>query len=326
MRWDLVEAVQYNNPAMPVLVGTCSWTDKSLIQARTFYPRWATSAEARLRCYASVFPTVEVDSSYYSLPTENNSRLWVERTPATFKFHIKMFRLFTLHWTEPDVLPPELRSLAPPQKSRFYLGDAPRELSDELLRRFVDALLPLDSAGKLGVVLLQFPKWVAPKRDVIDHILSMRDALSQFQVAVEFRNGLWLEGDRGEKTLQWLRENDLAFVCVDEPQGFASSMPPVARATTRIAYVRFHGRNKETWEARAKTSAERFDWYYTDEELMEWVPRIRDLQKQAREVHVLFNTNNRDQGPYNAIRLGRLLQEGLGEEEAVASVEARIGP
>ncbi len=310
---------------MDTYIGTCSWTDKSLIQAGTFYPGWATSAEARLRFYSSVFPTVEVDSTYYSPPTAGNSRLWVERTPPTFTFHIKMFRLFTFHWTEHNVLPPDLRALAPSEKRRFYLRDAPRELSDELLRRFVDALLPLDSAGKLGVVLLQFPKWVTPRRDVYGHMLSMKEALPQFQLAVEFRNKAWLDGGMEDRTLMWLDDNDLAFVCVDEPQGFASSVPPIARASADIAYVRFHGRNRETWESPARTSAERFDWYYSDEELQEWVPRIRSLQEQAREVPILFNTNNQDQGPCNAIRMGRLLEEGLGNEDSVKAVEISLG-
>ncbi|MFQ5860445.1 MAG: DUF72 domain-containing protein [Dehalococcoidia bacterium] len=310
---------------MDTYIGICSWTDKSLIQAGTFYPSLATSPEARLRFYSSIFPTVEVDSSYYSLPTVTNSGLWVERTLPSFRFHVKMFRLFTLHWTEPNVLPTDLRALAPRESKRFYLRDTPEELRGELLRRFVDALLPLDSAGKLGVVLLQFPRWIAPRRDTYDHILAIKEALSQFQVAVEFRNKAWLEGEREEKTLQWLEDHKLAFVCVDEPQGFSSSVPPVARVTADIAYIRFHGRNRETWEAPARSSAERFDWYYSDEELEEWVPRIRSLEEEAAEVHVLFNTNNRDQGPHNAIRLGRLLGGGLGEDHVVAAVQATLG-
>ncbi|GBD10761.1 hypothetical protein HRbin23_00407 [bacterium HR23] len=306
-------------------IGTCSWTDRGLIQAGTFYPAWARTTEARLRFYASVFPTVEVDSTYYALPSPATSRLWVERTPEGFIFHIKAFRLFTYHWTEPAALPRDLQGLAPRDKGRFYLRDAPWELREELLRRFVEALLPLESAGKLGLVLFQFPPWVAPRRDVLDHILAMQEALGQYRLAVEFRNRAWLEGDRRERTLSWLAGHRLAYVCVDEPQGLSSSVPPVARATTDIAYVRFHGRNKATWEARAATSAERFDWYYSAQELQEWVPRIRALQEEARQVHLLFNTNNRDQGPHNAIRLGRLLGEGLGREDAVRSVERSLG-
>lgn len=311
---------------MNIYIGTCSWTDKSLISARTFYPSWAKTSEARLRFYASIFPVVEVDSSYYSLPNEANSVLWVRRTPETFRFHIKMFRLFTLHYTEPLALPPELRALAPTGKDRFYLRDASKELSEELLRRFTSALLPLHNAGKLGVVLLQFPRWITPRRDIYDHILAMKEALGQFTVAVEFRNKAWFEGERQEKTLLWLKDHHLVHVCVDEPQGFPSSVPPVVAATDSIAYVRLHGRNRETWEAGGESSTVRYNWYYRPEELQEWVPRVRQLRAQAREVHILVNTNYMDQGPHNAIRMARALEEGLtGNEETIRAVEASLG-
>ena len=172
-------------------IGTCSWTDRSLIRAATFYPKGASSAEARLRYYSSIFPTVEVDSSYYSLPTVDTTKAWVDRTPPGFMFHIKMFRLFTLHWTEPKVLPPDLRPLAPEGK-RFYYAAASREFIDELMARFIETLLPLESAGKLGLLLLQFPQWVTPKPENRDHILAMKEALARFDVAVEFRNRSWL--------------------------------------------------------------------------------------------------------------------------------------
>ena len=303
-------------------IGTCSWTDRSLIRAATFYPKGASSAEARLRYYSSIFPTVEVDSSYYSLPTVDATKAWVDRTPPGFMFHVKMFRLFTLHWTEPKVLPPDLRPLAPEGK-RFYYAAASREFIDELMARFIETLLPLLSAGKLGLLLLQFPQWVTPKPENRDHILAMKEALARFDVAVEFRHRSWLNGDT-DKTLYWLEDNDLTFVCVDEPQGFVSSIPPLAAVSSEIAYVRFHGRNRDTWEARTQSSAERFDWYYREDELREWTTRVHWLQEQAREVYLLFNTNNQDQGPYNAIKLGRMLGQGLGDETALQAAEERL--
>ena len=233
-----------------IFIGTCSWTDRSLIESGLFYPSWSTTAEARLQFYASVFPTVEVDSSYYALPSAFTSKLWAERTPDDFVFHIKMFRLLTLHWTEPSALPRDLRPLAPPsEKERFYLRDAPKELADELLKRFTEAVLPLNSVGKLGVVLCQFPRWVGPRREVLDHILALKENLLGFTMAVEFRNREWLAEGRRERTLKWLRDHGLVFVAVDEPQGFQSSVAPVATLTADIGYVRFHGRNAATWEA-----------------------------------------------------------------------------
>ena len=84
---------------MSTFVGTGSWTDPTLIKSKRFYPPGCSSAEARLRFYASQFPIVEVDSSYYAMPNGSNSVLWVERTPASFTFNIKAFRLFTGHQT-----------------------------------------------------------------------------------------------------------------------------------------------------------------------------------------------------------------------------------
>src|SRR3954454_6866771 len=88
-----------------ILVGTSSWTDKSLIESGSFYPADVKTPEARLRFYATRFPIVEVDSSYYAIPSDKTAKLWVERTPEDFVFNMKAFRLLTTHQTQPKVLP-----------------------------------------------------------------------------------------------------------------------------------------------------------------------------------------------------------------------------
>lgn len=133
-------------------VGTCSWTDPTLIASGRFYPQWARSAEARLQYYAGKFAIVEVDNSYYSLLNEKTSRLWAERTPEKFLFDVKAFRLFTQHPTPQQALPRDIRQALPSElkeKANVYLRDLPDELTDEIWRRFERALLPLDSAAKL---------------------------------------------------------------------------------------------------------------------------------------------------------------------------------
>lgn len=311
---------------MAIRIGTCSWTDPELIRAGTFYPPGTNSSEARLRFYSSVFPVVEVDSSYYAIPARHTSELWVQRTPRDFLFDVKAFRLLTMHWTEPRFLSRELRTLAPETKRRFYWDDASRELREAVMAEFTEALKPLHNAGKLGLVLLQFPHWVMPRSRVKRHILSMQEALEPYKVAVEFRNRYWLLEDRVEDTLSWLRFNNLAFVCVDEPQGFHSSVPPIVDVTAEDAYVRFHGRNSETWEKRGASAADRFDWRYTPQELGEWVPRIDFLAEHASTAHVLFNTNRSDQGPYNALLLGDMLGEGIDNTAGSASeARSRLG-
>ena len=293
-----------------IRIGTCSWTDPSLIQAGTFYPPTARSAEARLNYYASQFDVVEVDSSYYAMPSRRNATLWAERTPDYFVFDIKAFRLFTGHPTQPQSLPADIRGSLPSalaQKKHLYYRDMPGELLQNLWARFDDALLPLDSAGKLGVVLFQFPPWFQPGIAQMDHVLACREQLAPHTVAVEFRNNRWLSEQNGESTLSFLRQHALPFVCVDEPQGFASSVPPIAAVTGSTGIVRFHGRKADTWEAKNASPAERFDYYYDEGELAPWAQRIKECAESTSEIHVLFNTNNGDQGVVNAKLMGQLL-------------------
>jgi uncharacterized protein YecE (DUF72 family) len=294
-----------------ILVGCCSWTDKSLIDSGRFYPPEVKTPEERLRYYASQFPLVEVDSSYYALPDQRTAALWVERTPENFTFNVKAFRAFTGHQTPLNAFPRNLQEEVPakPGAANTYYRDLPQDLRDELWRRFADALLPLDSAGKLGVVLFQYPPWFSASPGNLEFLVHCREMLpQQFSMAAEFRNAAWLDERSRDNTLRFLRDNRLAFVCVDGPQGFKSSIPPIAQVTTEsVGLVRFHGRNAATWEARGASSAERFDWYYADEELTEWVPKIGELSGRVEQVQVLMNTNRFDQGPANARRIAALM-------------------
>lgn len=293
-----------------ILIGTCSWTDPTLIESGRFYPEWAQSAEGRLRYYASQFPIVEVDSSYYALPSEKTCGLWARRTGHSFMFDIKAFRLFTQHPTPPASLPKDIREVLPlgiEKKSILYYRDLPDALLDELWNRFEKALLPLESAGKLGVILFQFPPWFYPGSRQREHILSCKDRLPQYTVAVEFRHNAWVDEPNIEATMNFLRDNNLPFVCVDEPQGFESSVPPIAEVTCDIALLRFHGRRRETWEKRGINVTERFNYLYTEEELGEWIPRINWLASKTRQLHVLFNNCYQDKAVVNAHQIRLML-------------------
>ena len=284
-----------------ILVGTCSWTDPTLIESGRFYPAWARSAEARLQYYASQFRLVEVDSTYYAPPSERTSGLWAERTGDKFIFDVKAFRLFTQHPTRLTALPKDIRQALPPAtKPNIYQHNVPAELVSELWNRFEHALLPLDSAAKLGVVLFQFPPWFYPGEQQRDYILSCQERLPQYRIAVEFRHNSWVNEKNRERTLKFLRDNNLPFVCVDEPQGFKSSVPPIAEATSDIGVVRFHGRNRDTWQKKGISVAERFNYLYTEEELGQWVPRIEELATKTRQLHVLFNNCHQNKAVVNA--------------------------
>jgi len=293
-----------------ILISTCSWTDPTLIKSGQFYPDWAKSAETRLQFYASQFNLVEVDSSYYALLNEKASRLWVERTSEGFVFDVKAFRLFTQHPTPLSALPKDIRNELPQglkEKTNVYQRDLPSELVNDLWGRFEQALLPLDSAGKLGTVLFQFPPWFYPGNEQRDYILSCKEKLPQYRLAVEFRHNSWVNEKNCQQTMDFLRQNDLPFVCVDEPQGFKSSVPPMVEATSDIGLIRFHGRNREMWEKKGIGVAERFNYLYSEDDLREWVPRIKELAAKTRQLHVLFNNCYADKAAVNARQVGYML-------------------
>ena len=297
--------------AAPVLIGTASWADKALTESGKFYPPDADSAEARLRFYASRFPLVEVDTTYYGLPQQSMAEQWAERTPDDFVFDVKAFALFTEHPAAVARLPKELRAELPAAlagKRNLYRKDAPPDVVDYCWRAFIDGLSPLAAAGKLGVVVFQFPKWVFPNRRTWSYFDEIKDRLGTYRAAVEFRNDIWLRADNREETLNRLGDLDFSYICVDEPQGFRSSVPPVVAASNDLGFVRFHGRNRDTWEKRTARASDRFDYRYEEAEFKEWVPGFHELVGETRAVHAIMNTNNDDQGPANAELLAGILR------------------
>ncbi len=294
-----------------MLVGTCSWTDPTLVKETDWYPRRSMTAAERLAFYASHFPVVEVDSTYYFPPTPELAGSWVERTPSGFTMNVKAYSLLTGHPTFPHSLWPDLQGEIAPEhrdKRRLYAKHLSPEAVEEVWDRFRHSLLPLHSSGKVGAVLLQYPRWFGPKDANREEIARAKERLADFAVCVEFRNARWLEGDECERTFEFLEEHGLTFVCVDEPPGFPSSLPPVVAATTDLAVVRFHGRNTETWERHTATAAQRFRYRYNVAELTEWLPKVHELAGSAKEVHLLMNNCYRDDAVVNAAQLADLLQ------------------
>ena len=294
-----------------VRVGICGWTEPTLIKEGTFYPSEAKTPEERLRFYAERFRIVEVDSTYYSPPSERNAVLWIERTPPEFTFNIKAYSLLTNHPTRPDRMPKDLREQLPPEladKRNVYRDKLPEAIVDEVWKRFADALMPLHSAGKLGAILFQFPQWFVISRANKEYIVECAKRLDAFRIAVEFRNKTWMEDRNQEETLSFLEEHRLPYVCVDMPQGLDQSIPPVAAATADdLSMVRFHTRDTKQFTKKGVTAAERFAYLYQEQELEEWVPRIEQLAKETRETHVLMNNCYRDYAVRNAGQLTSLL-------------------
>jgi uncharacterized protein YecE (DUF72 family) len=295
-----------------VLVGISSWTEPTLVKEGDFYPKGVTTAEDRLKFYASQFPIVEVDSTYYFPPSERNAVLWIERTPAAFTFNIKAYSLLTNHPTKIDSLYKDVREALPDEvaaKKNVYRDAMPEKLLDEVWDRFRDSLMPLHSAGKLGSVLFQFPQWFVIGRKNKDYIVECKERLPDFLIAVEFRHKSWMERGNDEETLAFLSEQGLPFVCVDMPQGFDSSLPGIAAATSKeLAVIRFHGRDPEAWRTKSQRAADRFRYDYTNKELEEWVPKVRSLSEQARETHAIMNNCYRNHAVKSARQLATLLE------------------
>ncbi len=299
-----------------LLIGTAGWTDKTLTAPDAFYPRRTTSAEARLRFYASCFPLVEVDSTYYALPAERMTELWVQRTPADFVFDVKAFALMTGHATELDRLPRDLQDALPSSLrdvKRAYSKDLPRELREEIWRRFVVALTPLHAAGKLGAVFLQYPPWIQPSDRLRPMLERVRERLGVLPAAVEFRHRDWLGARWRNDVLRALRELELSYVIVDAPPGLPSSMPAeIEVPTSNLAVLRLHGRRVETWEQRGVPVLERFRYLYDRTELASWITRLHEIASRAERVHVVFNNCYANYGTTNARELAGLLARSVG--------------
>lgn len=286
-------------------IGTASWTDPTLL-ATDFYPARANTPEARLRYYAEHFRTVEVDSSYYALPSERNAQLWVQRTPDDFDFNIKAFALLTGHAADTRALPKEVKAVLDAEALRQPRIQKPAQpVLDLCFEMFRAAIAPLHHAGKLGCVLFQFPPWAKASPRNHEYIDFCRSQLPDYHLAIEFRHASWF-GDNGAATLDFLRQRDLPLVCLDAPAAPSIPRPPYT-TTTDIAYVRLHGRNRDAWFHRGGTAADRFNYLYSDEELSECAARIMML-RQAKKVYVLFNNCHGDQGVRNATSMRRLLE------------------
>lgn len=296
-----------------IRVGTASWADPELVKSGLFYPKEATSPEDRLRYYCSQFSMVEVDSSYYAMPSPTNSEKWAERSPTDFVFNIKAFRLFTHHQTDPKVLPVAIRNALPPTDAKnIYYKDVPLELRDELWRQYKIAIEPLRRAGKLGAVHFQFPKWFIANRASYAHLEEVRERMSDYLIAVEFRQQSWFADERRDATLEFERQHRFVNVIVDEPQGLPGSIPAVWEVTNpELAIVRFHGRNHATWNKKGlKASADRFDYDYSNDELQDFVAPIDAIARQVQHAHVIMNNNREDQ----AVRNGRTLRAMLNAD------------
>ena len=298
--------------AAPIRIGTCSWADDAL--SKHWYPA-GTPPKERLAYYAERFSTVEVDSTYYRVPTEQMVRGWAERTPEGFVMHVKAFGLMTRHPVKLEQVPPDLRD-GMPVDSRGRVDRPPREVRAGVFHEFLGALEPLRDTGKLGGILFQMPPYVVWKPSSLDYLEWANDQLGADVMLFEPRHRSWFAEEIRHELLRWLEERRIAWVVVDAPKVDAGNVPATLVAVTSpISYVRFHGRNAGTWNVRGGSAAQRFDHLYGEEELREWVGPMRELANASEESYAFFNNNNQTNGVAQAPAGAQLLRKLLEEEK-----------
>lgn len=285
-----------------IRIGTCSWTEKSLVESGAFYPRGASTPKARLRFYSQRFDTVEVDSSYYAIPTVDMARAWADRTPEKFLFHLKAYGALTGHNIDPRRLPEELRRMLPePERDREEIHVSDPETLRAMARAMLKALEPLREARKMGFVIFQFPPWFGHKKANLDYILYCKELMTGTPIAVEFRHGSWLAGRHRDELFSFLRGHKITYITCDEPQlGTMATVPFHPEATTSVAYLRLHGRNAEEWRTRAEAGDE---YLYQEAELQEIAAKALRLSEKTRLTFVMFNNCRSGCAARNALQM-----------------------
>jgi uncharacterized protein YecE (DUF72 family) len=289
-----------------ILVGTASWSDPGFIER--WYPKGMPAGD-RLPWYAGHFDMVEVNSTFYSVPDPRMVERWVHSTPDDFVFDLKLHQLLSRHSTKAKLLPPNLQRRAETDaKGKVILTP---EIEEAMVKEIIRAVEMLRGAGKLGVLLLQLSPAFSPRKHSLGELEPLLHLLSDYRLALEFRNRNWAEGEQLDQMLQFLRAHSTTLVSVDAPTAkHFTIMPPELDEITdeRVAYLRLHGRDAHAYTT-GKTVATRFDYDYSDEEIEEVVERSRKLAKQAHEVHVIFNNNTADYAPHAALRLRKALKQ-----------------
>lgn len=293
-----------------VTVGLAGWGDHD-----SLYPA-GTLAGRKLALYSRQFALVEVDSSFYAIPSAETVQRWVAETPDDFSFVVKAFQTMTGHDREAGrrALGKLLTGEAVPS------GEALLELTEEqeeaMYSAFLAAFAPMIGAGRLKAFLFQYPPWFDCTRDNVETLRRAKARMGNAPVALEFRHQSWFALDMRAKTLAFMeREGWMHCVC-DEPQAGIGSVPLVAVPThPERTIVRLHGRNAAGWSKSSDNNwrAVRYLYDYSEAELREWVPVLERLLEGTEEVCVVFNNNSGGHGAGNAKQLMAMLGQRRGE-------------
>lgn len=265
-----------------IYIGVTGWGDHDSI-----YPDGVKQSE-KLAHYASHFPIVELDASFYAIQPKRNIEKWIAETPDTFQFVVKAYQGMTGH----------------------ERGDNPFDSEQEMFDAFIQSIQPLYEANKLAMVLFQFPPWFELKKENVMQLRRIKKLMSDLPVALEFRHQSWFQPQFKEKTLSFMSTEGWIHSICDEPQAGDGSIPTVLHPTNvNATLVRFHGRNTYGWNRpKDKNWREvRYLYQYNKKELSEWVDHMRTLEKQCENVYVLFNNNSGGDAAQNAKEMIELL-------------------
>lgn len=277
-----------------IITGLTGWGDHV-----SLYPQGIKPGE-KLAEYAGHFPTVEVDAAFYAVQPKKNYDKWIRDTPDRFSFIVKAYQGITGH----------------------ERGEIPFASKEEMFKAYVDSVRPVMESGKLGMVLCQFPPWFECNKENVEYLRYVREKLSVFPCALEFRHQSWFEPEFKEKTLEFMKEEEWIHSICDEPQIEGGSVPIVMHPTHKEkTLVRLHGRNTEAWKKPAKGEKWREIRYlydYNDTELKEWEERVRTLEKTSENIYVVFNNNSGRHAAPNAKRfleLSDISYDGLAPRQ-----------
>ena len=270
-----------------ISIGLTGWGDHPDVYSKV------TAAKDKLFDYSGHFPVVELDTSFYAIPSVENVEKWCKDTPDNFQFVIKAYQGMTGHLRD----------------------ELPFETKNDMFNAFRSCADTFKKHGKLAMVLVQFPPWFDCQRKNVQYIRYIKQQLTDYPIAIEFRNQTWYSPQTKEKTLQFLKEHQFIHTVCDEPQAGSGSVPFVPVATNNKVLLRIHGRNVHGWRNIGHGEnwrKVRFLYDYNEEELQKLAEDIQLLETQAEHVYVLFNNNSGGHAAKNAKRMQQILQIEFG--------------
>ena len=240
----------------------------------SFYPE-GMSKKDYLGYYSRHFRILELNYTYYRLPESKHSETMIARAGIDMTFVVKAHKEITHNITENSI--------------------------SVTLPRFLKGIGPFIDSNCFGSILLQFPQSFHYTDKNRIYLKQLIKALLPYPLSVEFRNKDWLK----ESVYRTLSELRTGFVCVDEPV-LPGLIPKLNIVTSETGYIRFHGRNRKNWYGTDSTS--RYDYLYSEEELGEWLPLIKEIKDQTEKLFIFFNNHAKSQAVTNARMLINLLK------------------